>query len=311
MSDSNSPATDKQIDKFPRFPYKRTYLVIVFLLILISILELSFQTDDTTSNIWKISTNFQVTSITLVLFLLAWLPFLIPWIYAVSPRLGGSLGWLRTQGVEEVETSIFRIKLTAGVEKAAEAYENTVLQPEARPLGPIQAEQQLERGYREAIELAASSHRYSSADALARVDELAALYDQIRSQVPSGAERSRLMRLISSTMWSLTPQIKELPVKQRLLSDNGGIRLSAYKYLEWRPSVESLDVLLSRSIGTLETPFGQFAALLALRRVLGQAHPAEEQIQMVQTTLRWYLALGYSGDDRRNLIESILGTLER
>lgn len=295
MPNQNDPRSNTSTDGIPAFPHRRIYLLVVCVLIIISLFELPF---------------LQVTSITLVLFLLGCLPFLIPWLYTVSPQIGGSLGWLRRQGVEEVETSIFRIKLTAGVEKAAEVYENTILQPEARPLAPAQAEQQLDRGYREAIELAASSQRYSSADALERVDELAALYDQIRSQVPSGAERSRLMRLISSTMWSLIPQIKELPVKQRLLSDNGGTRLSAYKYLEWRPGSEALDVLLSRSIGTLETPFGQFAALLALRRVLGQTQLTAEQRQMVQTTLRWYLQLGYSGNDRRNLIESILSTLK-
>lgn len=295
MPNQNDPRSNTSADGILAFPHTRIYLFVVCLLIIVSMLELPF---------------LHVTSITLVLFLLGCLPFLIPWLYAVSPRIGGSLGWLRRQGVEEVETSIFRIKLTAGVEQAAEVYENTVLQPEARLLAPAQAEQQLDRGYREAIELAASSQRYSSADALERVDELAALYDQIRSQVPSGAERSRLMRLISSTMWSLIPQIKELPVKQRLLSDNGGTRLLAYKYLEWRPSSEALDVLLSRSIGMLETPFGQFAALLALRRVLAQAQLTAEQRRMVQTTLRWYLQLGYSGEDRRNLIQGILSTLK-
>lgn len=293
MPDQNNPRVDTKADGIPAFPHRRAYLFIVGLLIIISVFELQF---------------IHVTSITLILFLLAWLPFLIPWIYAVAPRIGGSLGWLRTQGVEEVETSIFRIKLAAGVEKAAEVYENTILQSEARPQGPIQADQ-LDRGYQEAIQLAVSSHGYSSADALARVDELAALYDQIRSQVPSGPERSRLMRLISSTMWSLIPQIDDLAVKPRLLSDNGGTRLSAYKYLEWRPTADSLDVLLSRSIGTLETPFGQYDALLALRRVLGQAQLTPEQLQMVRATIGWYLQLGYSGDDRRNLMRSILSTL--
>ncbi|HEY0735714.1 MAG TPA: hypothetical protein VGD69_12460 [Herpetosiphonaceae bacterium] len=293
MPDQNNPRITTKAAGIPAFPHRRAYLFVVGLLIIISVFELQF---------------VHVTSITLILFLLAWLPFLIPWLYAVSPRIGGSLGWLRTQGVEEVETSIFRIKLAAGVEKAAEVYENTILQSEARPQGPVQADQ-LDRGYQEAIQLAAASHRYSSADALARVDELAALYDQIRSQVPSGPERSRLMRLISSTMWSLIPQIDDLPIKPRLLSDNGGTRLSAYKYLEWRPTAESLDVLLSRAIGTLETPFGQYAALLALRRVLGQAQMTPEQLQVVRATLRSYLQLGYSGDDRRNLMESILSTL--
>lgn len=309
MSDSNITSRNKLISKLSRFPYKLLmYFVIIFMLILISFLDLSFQTDDTTSNVWKISANLRATSITLVLIFLAWLPFLIPFLHDLSPRIGGSLGWLRRQGVEEIETSIFRIKLAAGVEKAAEVYETTILQSDARSQGPGQADQ-IDRGYQEAIQLASASHRYSSAEALARVDELAALYDQIRSQRQFGSERTRLMKGISAAMWSLMPQIKEFPVRKRLLSDNGGTRLSAYKYLEWRPSLEFLDLLLSRSTGILETPFGQSAALLALRRVVSETKLSAEQSARVTNILNWYLQLGYSGADRHNIIQSILSTL--
>ncbi|MDF5727826.1 MAG: hypothetical protein PUP92_07245, partial [Rhizonema sp. PD38] len=251
-----------------------------------------------------------VTSVTLILICILWLPALLPWIISLFPQLQGSLNWLREQGIEEVESNILRIKLRYGVQKAAENYEEKIWKVGSTNLSSQETHQQIERYYREVITLANTASNIESGEALKRIDQLADYYDEVREKFPSGRNRTRLMREISSTMWTLMPGISKFPIHERLNSQKGGERLSAYKYLEWKPSVEYINLLLSRAIGVIEVPFGQYAALLALRRVVTNAKLSITQSKEVVDVLKWSLNLEYIREDRQKLIAVIISIIE-
>jgi hypothetical protein len=91
------------VEESQRFPLRRLYLLLIPILTLLSLLGLSIQTDNIMYAPWKLSAEIRVSSITLTLLLLAWLPLLVPWIISVSPRLQKLFTGLRGFGIEEIE----------------------------------------------------------------------------------------------------------------------------------------------------------------------------------------------------------------
>ncbi|NJK51907.1 MAG: hypothetical protein HC936_02240 [Leptolyngbyaceae cyanobacterium SU_3_3] len=279
---------------------KKKYLITIVILIILSVLNISLKSDKVNSNIWSFSVELKVTSVTLVLVFLFWLPALVPWFLTQFPQLQGSLNWLREQGIEEVETNLLRIKLRYGVQEASQNYEEKIWNPGATSaaLNAQETHQQIEKRYQDAITLIDATSNIDSAEALKRIDQLAIYYDTVREEMPSGSNRTRLMRDISSTMWALVTKTVNFPVQDRLNSCKAGERLSAYKYLEWQPSIEYIDLLLSRAVGILEMPFGQYSALLALRRVVTTNELAPTQSIETIAILNWSANLDYIKGDR-------------
>jgi hypothetical protein len=279
---------------------------------LFSVFGLTLEANDISNPTWNLTARAKVTWITLALLLLVYLPVLIPWLYRMSPQLERFFDRVRGQGVKTIEfqASIFGIRVDYGVENAADAYENTVLKPIDESLTPEDIEQQLRESYAEALELTDSSLGIDPTQALQRIDDLASYYGQIRQSLPSGRRRTSLFTQIASTMWSLMPSTQDFPIHNRLNSPEGGDRLSAYKYLEWRPSAEFTDNLLSRAVGVLETPFGQYHALLALRSLVTKTQLTQSQKQRISHTLARFEGLEYlGGTDRRTFMLSILAVL--
>lgn len=294
---------------------KKKYLITIVILTILSVLNISLKSDKVNSNIWSFSVELKVTSVTLVLVFLFWLPTLVPWFLTQFPQLQGSLNWLREQGIEEVETNLLRIKLRYGVQEASQNYEEKIWNPGATSakLNAQETHQQIKKRYQDAITLIDATSNIDSAEALKRIDQLAIYYDRVREEMPSGSNRTRLMRDISSTMWALVTKTVNFPVRDRLNSNKSGDRLSAYKYLEWQPSSEYIDLLLSRAVGILEMPFGQYSALLALRRVVTTNELAPTQSRETIAILNWAANLDYIKGNRnrqRLMIEiaSILKT---
>lgn len=290
----------------PPLPLGAWFYIGLTILILLSIIGLSFELEDT----WKVSADVGVTAVTLLLLLLICLPVIVPWLRANEPSLERFFGWFRSQGIEEIESGLGRIKFASGAPNAADTYENSVLKPVNENLGPEEIEQELRDSYSEVLELTDSSLGIDPPRALRMVDELATYYDRIRESIPPSRERTRLMTQVASTMWSLMPSTEDFPVRARLNSPRGGERLSAYKYLEWRPSAEFTDSLLSRAVGALETPFGQYHALLTLRRLVNTVELTPSQEQRISDTLAWFVELEYlRGADRGVLMRGILAVL--
>lgn len=302
----------KSVDEIQTFPLKGLYFIVIFILTILSLIKLSIQTDNTSTFPWKISAEIQVNSITLVLLLLIWLPLLLPWIISISPRFQTFLTGLRESGLEEIEAGILRIKLSAGIEKATDFYEKKVLGSKQLTISSPQEIVKLENSFRESIEsFSRISKNLSSSEAMDKVDELGVYYDQIRETMPSGHERSQLLKSIESAMWALIPSIQNFPIRARLSSTKGGERISAYKFLEWQPSIDYIDLLLARAIGVLEVPFAQYAALLTLRRLVINLEINTDTRNRILQILKWNSQIEFLGEDRRSLMKTIISILEK
>jgi hypothetical protein len=296
----------KSLEEIRKFPLRGFYFLVVFILTLLSPLGLTIQTDNINSLPWKLSATLQITSITITFLLLAWLPLLIPWFVSLSPRLQSFFTGLRESGIEELEAGILRIKLSPGIKEAAETYKKKLAEVKENP-------DNLETSYKEALSSLKASETLSPADAMNRIDEICSYYDRIRKTLPSGSERTRLLTELSSILWTLMSKVnvKDLNLEARFISTSGGKRLSAYKYLEYAPNLEYLNLLLSRAAGVLEEPFGQFSALLALRRMVVGLRLDDSQKKLVINHLEWTAKLEYIGSDRVYLMTSIISTLKK
>ncbi len=119
------------------------------------------------------------------------------------------------------------------------------------------------------------------------------------------------MTNIASIMFSLMPSVDVFPIQQSITSPDGGQRLAAYKYLEYKPDLGFLDLLLSRAVGILEVPFGQFHALLSLRRMISSVPVTPAQKDCVTQMLDWTAGLPFIGSDRRALMANINRLLQQ
>jgi hypothetical protein len=144
---------------------------------------------------------------------------------------------------------------------------------------------------------------------MSKIVELSQYYDEVRATMPSSRKRTRLMQDISAIIWSLMPSIENLPVREWMKSPRGGERLVSYKYIEYKLSLENLDLLLSRAAGILEEPYGQYSALLALRRLAINVELDTSQKHLITNQLAWAAGLEYMGKDRVNLMKAILSIL--
>lgn len=296
---------EKSAEEVRNFPLRRLYFLVIFILTLLSPLALSIQSDDFHSLPWKVSATIQVTSITITFLILAWVPLLLPWLVSMSPRLQNFFAGIRESGIEEIEAGILRIKLNPAIKEAAEIYRKAA----DRKADP----HQLENSYKQALNMIAASDALSAADAISKIDEVCSYYDRIRETLPTGPRRTSLLTELASILWTLMSRVNvhELNIRERLLSPRGGRRLSAYKYLEYAPNPDYLNLLLSRAAGILEEPFGQYSALLALRRLVMNVDLDASQKETISRHLRWSADLDYIGDDRRYLMNSILTSLTK
>jgi hypothetical protein len=290
-------------------PIKRSLLAFVIVLTLLSILNITLKSDKLNSQTWSLSVEIKVTAVTLFLVFFILLPTLLPWIISFVPQIQDSIKWLRNQGIEQIETSVLKIKLRYGLEEASKNYEEKIWTPGTVNSISQDTFKQLEIRYRDAISLINSKGDIGSAEALNQIDQLGEYYDRVREEMPSGSSRTRLMTEISSTMWALISKTLDFPVHKRIVSPKGGERLSAYKYIEWQPSNSYLNLLLPRSIGVLEVPFGQYSALLALRRVVTTNKIDSGQAREIIDLLSWAPNIEYFGSDRQSLMISIVSLL--
>jgi hypothetical protein len=289
---------------------RKKYSITIIILIILSVLNISLKSDQVNSNIWSLSIELKVTSVTLVLLLLFWLPILLPWILSQVPQVQGSLNWLREQGIEEIETNLLRIKLRYSIQEASEKYEEKISNVGAINLTFQETQQQLEERYRDAIALVDAAGDIDSTEALKRIDQLAVHYNRVREEMPSGRNRTKLMREISSIMWTLVPKVTNFPVHERLMSANAGERLSVYKYIEWKAATDYINLLVSRAVGILEMPHTQYGALLALRRVAINNQFTANQSAEIIDILNWAANLDYMNQDRRKLMLEIASIID-
>lgn len=309
MADSRVASTE-----LSELPWRSRYSLVLTVLLLISIFNVSLRRNATASGDWSMEISVGVSAITLALLILLAAPVIAPWIIKLAPGLRSLFAWSRDAGIEEVEVAGLRIKLASlasGVSAAATAYATNILKPSAATLATAQDPESLMTVYTQMLENLETDSRVPSAEAIQRIDHLGEMYEEVRAKLPSGAERTQLLTQISSIMWSLMASVDEFDVVERISSPDGGRRLAAYKYIEAKAHTEQLDLLLSRAIGVLETPFGQYATLLALRRVVVANGLDADERDSVSRQLNWVPDLAYiAGTDREFLMRNILEVLK-
>lgn len=295
-----------------RFPFRRFFFLLTAIFLLLSLFSISLESDPSSNN-WKINTTISVSTITLTLLLIIWMPVIIPWLISLSPRLRSSLEWLRAGGVEEVEAGGIRMKLVSlakGVAEAAEVYENKIGGRIDTEAGKTQTAEGISKLYSDMVDKLETDDRISRTEALQRIDQLAEIYNQVRYKMKSSSERTQLLSQIAATMWSLMPSVEYFNAEERLTSYDGGVRLSAYKFIEWKPQREYLNLTLSRSVGVLESPFGQYNALLALQRIISNEVLDVKEVASTLALAKWSSELPYIGSERRYLLRNIISILE-
>jgi hypothetical protein len=165
-----TPATASPTDDSRKaaFPFLRLYYAVMVMLIVLSIVDISISSDNIYDGPWKVSTGISASNTTLWLLLIAWIPVILPWLEAQLPRIRSSVGWLRSQGIEEIAASIFSIKIASGKEtvdtyesKVIGSVDRTIRSPTARDIG-----EDLSDSYKAAIASVSKSSALSSKDAL-------------------------------------------------------------------------------------------------------------------------------------------------
>lgn len=86
--------------------------------------------------------------------------------------------------------------------------------------------------------------------------------------------------------------------------------MSAYKHVEWNTSTEYINLLVSRAVGIMEMPYTQYAALLALRRVVTNNPFAPSKSAEIINILNWSANLDYMQPERRKLMIEIASLLK-
>jgi hypothetical protein len=127
--------------------------------------------------------------------------------------------------------------------------------------------------------------------------ELIKKYNDIRREQKSGSLRTENMTRVVREMTELVPSLPSFDLSKLLFSDDNGTRLAAYAFLYEMPSSGDLRSLAESLAKHESTPFGQYWALKAFKRVLNnngrQSIPPD-----VVAMLRSYRAQVQPGTDR-------------
>ena len=306
MFDNDKPST-----KLTDLKWKPVYNYLLLLLIIMSLFHVTTQTDNSLSGLWKLSAEINVSPISITLMLIYILPYIILIVDKQIPHLKDFIHGLRSVGIEKIKAGILEIKLSSNISEMANAYQNKLEDITLSHSDSQQKINDLDGFYKKMILMQDKAYPIGHEAAMAKIDELCRYYDELRLELDRGSERTRLMSMVASTMMSLMAKISSFPVHERLLSLKGGERLSAYKYLEWKPDDSCFDLLLSRAAGILEVPFGQYHALLALRRLIVTINIDKSSREFSIQTLDWLKTIEFIGSDRKYVIENIISLLSK
>lgn len=150
--------------------------------------------------------------------------------------------------------------------------------------------------------------RVQQVDSSPTVDQLAAEYNRIRKEMPSGDRRTAKMTRVVRDLMDLAPQQLDLPTARSFLFEsNGGKRLAAYVYFYVKRDPNSLDALVQSVTSIEDKPFGQYWGIRAIGRVIEEAQRQQAEISTaVRERLRQYLTRLRPGWDRHYELTKIL-----
>ncbi len=91
--------------------------------------------------------------------------------------------------------------------------------------------------------------------------QLMGAYEHIRATQSSGAARTQAMTAIVRKMIELAPSLQDFDVAETLISPQRGRRLAAYAYLYARPDFQFIEPLVTSVTKLEDKPFGQYWGL--------------------------------------------------
>jgi hypothetical protein len=159
-----------------------------------------------------------------------------------------------------------------------------------------------------------STNDATSQDAKSQIETLAQEYEQIRTSMQSGPERTAQMTRIIGQMIAMIQKSAGLDLSDYLTDDRRGRRLAGYAYQYVRPDPEQLTTLAlnivednRRPPEKADKPFGQYWALRALRKVYEEARNFDNDLDRnTFRRLQGYLQSISASSDRAYELRRIL-----
>ena len=113
------------------------------------------------------------------------------------------------------------------------------------------------------------------------LEELAKEYNRVRASQLAGSRRTSNMTAVVSKMIAAAGTSTELKAEELLNDKDNGKRLIAYAAIYARPDCKYLQQLTSALTKVETTPFGQYWAIQALRKVIGKCDPNSIEKQTI------------------------------
>jgi hypothetical protein len=229
-------------------------------------------------HVWK--PNLTIDSITIVLVVIAILPWLQPLIKSIE-LLGVKL---------ELQ------ELKAQVAEAKGAAESANLQAGFAVAAASTAPS------------AAGAAKLDPGSQASQVTRLAEEYVRIRKEQPSGDARTAAMTDVVRRMMDVSKSSEAFDVRSALRDADRGRRLFGYAYCFARPDASQLEPLVESVTRLEDKPFGQYWGLQALGRVLPLA--SRDSKRSVRPPLTMFAQRIQSGTDRDYEIKKLLRLID-
>ncbi len=266
----------------------KNWLVISCIFIFLSAFEVNWNKE--------LSVKFHVTTNTAIFLALLWLPSILK-IFALT---GGAV---KTPAGEITGSSMMPMLQSLTADTLGFLIEQTKLAEEVAP-----PQQQLEMRQMRHEWQKAYTARVPAAESQQQMERLAERYKEIRTSMPTGAQRTFEMESITGRMRALAPEVN-YSVKQvsdLLRSHDQGKRLQGLSIAEWSCDPIYFDLIL-HIIANSQTAFEQTCALRAMSKIaskleleqkrdlkkvlLEQRNFNEEEKRWIkQNSNRWFLS---------------------
>ena len=253
-------------------PTPRPWLVILGIAIILSVLDVTRTAEG------KFAITFHLTSVTVLLVALVWLPFLLKVIAISGGGVKTAAGEASILGLEQLLS-----RLDPGTQREALSTYVTIV--EAAQSRSPEVDQPRLRELREDLEHQLASLSPESQHAREQLKAFAKLYEATRNSMPPGPDRTFKMSTIVAQARAIASQAKYEPLEvSDLFAENtSGSRIVALAILQASPDPTFFS-LAREAIGKSRSAFEQYHALRAVEGMVGALSP--DQKRELDATLR-------------------------
>ena len=253
-------------------PTPLPWLVVLGIAIILSVFDVTRTTEGT------FEITFHLTTVTVILVALVWLPFLLKVIAISGGGVKTAAGEASILGLDQLLS-----RLDPGTQR--EALSSYVTIVEAAQSRSPEGDQPRLRELREGLEHQLASLSPESQHAREQLKAFAKLYEATRNSMSPGSDRTFKMSTIMAQARAMASQAKYDPLEvSRLWGENSsGSRIIALAILQASPNPTFFPLALE-AIGKSGSAFEQYHALRAVEEMVGALSP--DQKQQLAVTLR-------------------------